>query len=63
MVYKNIEIHNVGELVENGNVTYINGLSLSGDMSLISADETHPNIYGINQIASRLTDLLKSEGK
>lgn len=45
------------------NVTYINGLSLLGDMSLISADETHPNIYGINQIASRLGELLKKEEK
>lgn len=45
------------------NVIHINGLSVLEDMSLISADETHPNIHGINRIASRLTELLKSEGK
>ena len=36
------------------NVTYINGLDLLGDMSLISADEVHPNIYGVSQIAKKL---------
>ena len=36
------------------NVIYINGLDLLGDMSLISADEVHPNIYGVAQIAQRL---------
>ena len=41
------------------NVTYINGLELLGDMSLISADEVHPNIYGVQQIAERLTRRLK----
>ncbi len=34
----------------------INGLDLLGDMSLISADEVHPNIYGVQQIASRLLE-------
>ena len=42
------------------NVTYINGLDLLGDMSLISGDEIHPNIYGSRQIAQRLTDIIKS---
>ncbi len=37
------------------NVTYINGLDLLGEMSLISADESHPNIHGVAQIAERLT--------
>lgn len=41
------------------NVTYINGLDLLGDMSLISADEVHPNIYGVAQIAQRLTERIK----
>lgn len=36
------------------NVKYIDGLELLGDMSLISADEVHPNIYGVAQIAERL---------
>ena len=37
------------------NVTYINGLDMIGDMSFMSADEVHPNIYGVQQIAERLT--------
>lgn len=41
------------------NVTYIDGLDLLGDMSLISADEVHPNIYGVAQIAERLTKIIK----
>ncbi len=41
------------------NVKYINGLDLLGDMSLISADEVHPNIYGVQQIAERLTEIMK----
>ena len=40
------------------NVTYINGLDLLGDMSLLSADEVHPNIYGVQQIADRLAGIL-----
>ena len=42
-----------------GNMTYINGLDLLGDMSLISSDESHPNIYGVAQIAERLTKIIK----
>ena len=38
------------------NVTYINGLDIIGDMSFMSADEVHPNIYGVQQIADRLTE-------
>lgn len=41
------------------NVTLFNGLDLLGDMSLISADEVHPNIYGVQQIATRITELIK----
>lgn len=41
------------------NVTYIDGLELLGDMSLISADEVHPNIFGVAQIAKRLTKIIK----
>lgn len=36
------------------NVHLINGLDLLGDMSLISADEVHPNLFGMQQIADRL---------
>jgi len=41
------------------NVTYVNGLDMIGDMSFMSADEVHPNIYGVQQIADRLTAILK----
>lgn len=41
------------------NVTYINGLDLLGDMSLISADEVHPNIYGVAQIAEKLSRIIQ----
>ncbi len=45
------------------NVTYINGLDLLGDMTLISADLVHPNIYGVAQIAARLTERIKPLAK
>ena len=41
------------------NVTYINGLDVIGDMSYISADEVHPNIYGVQRIADVLTEKIK----
>ena len=41
------------------NVTYINGLDMIGDMSFMSADEVHPNIYGVAQIAERLTQRIR----
>ena len=41
------------------NVTYVNGLELLDKMSLLSADEVHPNIYGVQQIADRLTHIIK----
>ena len=41
------------------NVVYISGTDLLGDMSLISADAVHPNIYGVQQIADRLTAIIK----
>lgn len=37
------------------NVEYINGLDILGHISGLSADEVHPNIYGIQQMADRLT--------
>lgn len=36
------------------NVYYTDGTDILGDMSLISADEVHPNVYGVAQIADRL---------
>ncbi len=41
------------------NIVYINGNDILGDMSLISADEVHPNIHGVAQIAERLTNIIK----
>lgn len=52
----------ISEVVSNldyKNVTYINGLDLLGDMTLISADFVHPNIYGVAQIADRLTEVMR----
>jgi len=40
------------------NVIYINGLDLLGDMAGISADFIHPNIYGIAQIATKMTEIV-----
>ncbi|MBQ7838893.1 MAG: hypothetical protein IJ390_00145 [Lachnospiraceae bacterium] len=40
------------------NVTYINGLDILEDMSYMSADEVHPNIYGVQRIADKLTGLI-----
>ena len=37
------------------NVTYINGLEVLNGMQYISADEVHPNIYGVQRIADVLT--------
>ena len=41
------------------NVTYIDGLSLLGDISGMSGDLIHPNIYGVQQIADRLTAIYR----
>ncbi len=38
---------------------YLIGLDMIGDMSFMSADEVHPNIYGVAQIAERLTSYIK----
>lgn len=54
-----IAIEKVVHELNYANVTYINGLDLLGDMSLISADEVHPNIYGAAQIAERITKIIK----
>lgn len=60
-----ILIEDVVNHLEYNNITYINGLDLLGDMSLISADQVHPNIYGVAQIAQRITDRIRkySDGK
>lgn len=41
------------------NVRYINGLDILDNMTLISADSVHPNIYGVAQIAEMLTKIIK----
>ena len=41
------------------NVTYINGLDVLGDASFMSADEVHPNIYGVQRIADVLTSKIR----
>ncbi len=43
------------------NVTYIDGTSVLDNISYISADEVHPNIYGVNRIAEVLTEKIKEE--
>ena len=52
----------IGEVVEKlayKNVTYINGRTVVGDMSYISADEVHPNIYGSEHIAIVLLPIIQ----
>lgn len=41
------------------NVTYINGLDVLDNMSYISADEVHPNIYGVQRIADVITEKIR----
>ena len=40
------------------NVTYINGRDVIGDASYMSADEVHPNIYGVQRIADVLSEII-----
>lgn len=42
------------------NVKYVNGLDIIDNMSYMSGDFIHPNIYGAARIASKLTDILKA---
>lgn len=41
------------------NVTYIDGLDVLDGMQYISADEVHPNIYGVQRIADVLTEKIQ----
>lgn len=41
------------------NVTYIDGLDILNGAEFMSADFVHPNIYGVAQIADRLTKIVK----
>ena len=49
------------EAMQLPNVTYLCGTDLLPDMSYISADAVHPNIYGVRLIADRLTEAIKSK--
>ncbi len=40
------------------NVTYINGMDILNDCSFISSDEVHPNIYGVQRIAEKMTEIV-----
>lgn len=42
------------------NVTYINGMDVLDNMSYMSADEVHPNIYGVQRIADVLTSKIRN---
>ena len=42
------------------NVIYINGLELLDKISLLSADVVHPNIYGVERMATRLIDIINN---
>ena len=52
-------IHEVCEELALPNVRYIDGTDILGSMRLISADAVHPNIYGVQQIADRMTAIVK----
>ena len=52
-------IEQVVKKLNYSNVTYVNGLDIIGDMSFMSADEVHPNIYGVQKIADRITERIK----
>lgn len=41
------------------NVTYINGLDVLDGMQYMSADEIHPNIYGVQRISDVLTERIR----
>lgn len=45
------------------NVTYINGLDVLDNSSYISADEVHPNIYGVQRIADVITKKIQRLNK
>lgn len=55
-------VRSIAESSEYSNVTYINGLDLVGNMSFISADEVHPGVYGIQEIAKNMTGIIMKDG-
>ena len=49
----------VVEKLDCSNVKYIKGTDILPDMSYISADMVHPNIYGVQKIAEELTGIIR----
>ena len=47
------------DILNYKNVTYINGLDILDNASYMSADEVHPNIYGVQRIADMLTEKIR----
>ena len=53
----------IKEIVEKlayKNVTYINGFDVLDHMRYMSADEVHPNIYGVQRIADVMTEKIRT---
>lgn len=49
----------ITEDLQYPNVTYIDGLEVLDGAQYMSADESHPNIYGVMRIASKLEEIIK----
>lgn len=43
------------------NVTYVSGMDVLDHCRYMSADEVHPNIYGVARIAERLTEIIQKK--
>lgn len=52
-------IPEICQMLRYENVVYIDGSDILGDVSLLSADVVHPNVFGVAQIADRLTQILE----
>ena len=52
-------IPEICDLLHYENVVYVNGLDILGDVTLLSGDVIHPNVFGVAQIADRLTPIIK----
>ena len=52
-------IKQTAEKLNYKNVTYINGLDILDNASYMSADEVHPNIYGVQRITDMLTEKIR----
>lgn len=53
------QMEEIGRRLALKNVEWINGMDILDNMSFISADEVHPNIYGVQRIADRLTERIR----